>query len=125
MTKRPSSVHTATSVACTAPAQASAAAAGNQRCRIIVLLPPDAAVEHNIMTLVHNWTTALEPDVVRRSGRRSKDMTTTKAALLGCCLSAALWLSGCGGGSGGPAGDFAGVGNTGASAVAFGPVAGF
>lgn len=47
-----------------------------------------------------------------------------KAKSAGCLL-AALWLTGCGGGSGGPAGDFAGVDRPGAPAIAFGAVTGF
>jgi hypothetical protein len=48
----------------------------------------------------------------------------TKTALLGWGLLAALSLTGCDG-SNGPAGDFAGIGRTDATAIAFGPVTGF
>jgi hypothetical protein len=50
---------------------------------------------------------------------------TAKSKLFGCCLLAALWLTGCGGGSDGASGDFAGIDRTGSPAIAVGPVTGF
>ena len=50
---------------------------------------------------------------------------TAKTKAFGWCLLAVLWLTGCGGGSGGPSGDFAGIDRPGAPAIAFGPVTGF
>ena len=50
---------------------------------------------------------------------------TAKSKLSGCCLLAALWLTGCGGGSGGAADDFAGIDRTGSPAISVGPLTGF